>query len=101
MTLEMIIAIVLGCAAIFYGCVILLWIMAVTFDGGLAIYIVARDQDFLGVAGYVACWVFMFPVMLVISFIVGLFDPMRPSSPLSHRWRPWDENGKRQPGYRP
>ena len=31
----------------------------------------ASDQGFIGLAAYLAVWVFMFPVMLVICIIVG------------------------------
>ena len=31
----------------------------------------ASEQGFVGLAVLVACWVFMFPVMLVISGIIG------------------------------
>ena len=39
--------------------------------GGGLILAFAVEQGFLGLAAYVACWVFLFPVMLTISIIVG------------------------------
>ena len=33
----------------------------------------ASDQGFVGVAAYVACWVFMFPIMVAVCLIGALF----------------------------
>jgi hypothetical protein len=41
------------------------------FAGAIQIFSFAAEQGFLGIAAYVACWVFMAPVMLVASVIVG------------------------------
>ncbi len=32
----------------------------------------AADQGFIGLAAYVACWVFLFPIMLVASIAIGI-----------------------------
>ena len=40
--------------------------------GALFLLAFAGEQGFIGLAVYIAAWVFMFPVMLVISIIVGL-----------------------------
>jgi len=36
----------------------------------------ASEQGFIGVAAYIACWVFMLPVMIVLSVVVGFFVPI-------------------------
>ena len=33
----------------------------------------ASDQGFVGIAAYVACWVFMFPIMATVCLIGALF----------------------------
>jgi hypothetical protein len=33
----------------------------------------ASDQGFVGVAAYIACWVFMFPIMVAVCLIGALF----------------------------
>lgn len=39
--------------------------------GAYILFVWAGQQGFLGVAAYFACWVFLFPIMLVASLIVG------------------------------
>ena len=53
------------------GIAILLIIAA--FGGAVFLFEFAAEQGFVGIAAYIACWVFFFPVMLVICIIVGLF----------------------------
>ena len=66
--------------AILAGCLVAtlaLWLcwklVRVVWDGAVLIFLFAGAQGFVGVAAYVACWIFMFPVMLVASLIVGLW----------------------------
>ena len=40
--------------------------------GALHLLALASDQGFIGLAVYIACWVFFFPVMLAIAIIVGV-----------------------------
>lgn len=40
-------------------------------NGAAFLFFLASTQGFVGLAAYVACWVFIFPVMLVICIIVG------------------------------
>lgn len=47
-------------------------VLVCTFRGAVAILDTAMEQGFIGLAAYVACWVFLFPVMFVASFIAGL-----------------------------
>lgn len=42
------------------------------FAGAVALFGFAAEQGFIGIAAYIACWVFFFPVMLAIAVIVGL-----------------------------
>ena len=53
------------------GLFILLCVAA--FSGAIVLFAFAAEQGFLGIAAYIACWVFFFPVMLIICIIVGLF----------------------------
>ncbi len=39
--------------------------------GAIFLFAYAAEQGFIGVAAYVACWVFLFPVMLIASIITG------------------------------
>ncbi len=47
-------------------------LLIAAFIGAVALFGFAGEQGFIGLAVYVACWVFFFPVMLVISIIVGI-----------------------------
>lgn len=40
--------------------------------GALYLLAFAGEQGFIGLAAYIACWVFLFPAMLVISIIIGI-----------------------------
>lgn len=40
--------------------------------GALEILAFASEQGFVGLAAYAACWVFMLPLMLVASVVVGV-----------------------------
>ncbi|OHC73461.1 MAG: hypothetical protein A3B62_03275 [Rhodospirillales bacterium RIFCSPLOWO2_01_FULL_65_14] len=42
------------------------------FTGAVFLFGFAAEQGFLGLAAYIACWVFFFPVMLIICIIVGI-----------------------------
>lgn len=61
---ETLLYIFLICAGIFSLYVIII--------GFLFLFAMAGEQGFIGLAVFVACWVFMFPVMLGITAIVGL-----------------------------
>lgn len=37
------------------------------------LFLLASEQGFIGIAVYFACWVFMFPVMVVICIGAGWF----------------------------
>ena len=59
------------------GAVLALWIIIVlggaAFAGAVFLFAFASEQGFIGLAAYIACWVFFFPVMLIICILVGLF----------------------------
>lgn len=72
------------------GGVIFLVLIAVSLALGLLIHafgvavrllVWAGNQGFVGIAVYVACWVFMFPVMAVICLIVGLIQMLSGLTP--------------------
>ncbi len=67
-----------------YSVIILLAVLAVTLivglsflawavAGAIVLFAFAANQGFVGIAVYVACWVFLFPVMLVASIVLGIF----------------------------
>jgi len=41
------------------------------FAGALHLLAYASEQGFVGIAVYIACWVFMLPVMLGVCIIIG------------------------------
>ena len=43
------------------------------FQVAAILFLLASEQGFIGIAVYIACWVFMFPVMLVICIAGALF----------------------------
>lgn len=62
--------------AIFVG-LIALWIgyiiLGTAFFGALGLFAVASEQKFVGIAVYVACWVFLFPAMVIASMGFGIY----------------------------
>ncbi|MCK5100956.1 MAG: hypothetical protein KAR45_22795 [Desulfobacteraceae bacterium] len=42
------------------------------FLGAVSLFVFAGESNFLGLAAYFACWVFMFPLMLIASIIIGV-----------------------------
>ncbi len=52
---------------------VVIWLLIAAFGGAVFLFAFAAEQGFIGIAAYIACWVFFFPVMLVICIIVGLF----------------------------
>lgn len=41
--------------------------------GAIDIFTYAGEQGFVGIAAYVACWVFLGPIIATISVIIGLY----------------------------
>lgn len=40
--------------------------------GAIALFAFAAEQGFVGLAAYVACWVFLLPIMIGACIITGL-----------------------------
>ena len=58
----------LGLLAILIG----LALLALIIIGAIALFAWAAGSGFIGVAVYFACWVFLFPIMLIGSIIMGI-----------------------------
>ena len=50
----------------------LVWLLICAVGGALQLFAFAAEQDFLGVIAYIAAWVFLFPVMLVLCAVIGI-----------------------------
>jgi len=55
---------------------IFLGLIGVAIKGAIILFKLAAEQGFIGLAAYVACCVFLFPVMLIICIVVGLFKEL-------------------------
>ena len=53
--------------------VIFILLGGAAFRGAAFLFALAAEQGFIGRAAYVACWVFLFPVMLIICIVIGFF----------------------------
>ena len=42
------------------------------FAGAVVLLAFAGEQGFIGLAAYIALWVFLFPAMLIVCIIIGL-----------------------------
>jgi len=51
-----------------------LWVITVVATGAGVLFGYAGEQGFVGVAAFIACWVFMFTVMVVLAAIIGLVN---------------------------
>ena len=65
--MENLIYIAAGLLLLFLG----LYLIKYLFIGAVYLFAWAGDQGFIGFAVYFACWVFLFPLMLVVSIIAG------------------------------
>lgn len=74
MSEEGILLIAGGLILVFIVIPIALWLIARTFFGAALMFAFAGEQGFIGLAAYIACWVFMFPVMLILSLIIGVLN---------------------------
>lgn len=66
--MESLITIFLGLLALVIGWYLLTFLVI----GAIAIFAWAAESGFIGVAVYFACWVFLFPIMLIGSIIMGI-----------------------------
>lgn len=47
-------------------------LLKLAFNGAVILLAWANESGFVGVAAYVACWVFLFPIMLTGCIISGV-----------------------------
>ena len=66
--MEILIIILLGLLALVIG----LFLLAFLVVGAIALFAWAAQSGFIGIAVYFACWVFLFPIMLIGSIIWGI-----------------------------
>ncbi|MFT5350317.1 MAG: hypothetical protein ACI9MF_001133 [Gammaproteobacteria bacterium] len=64
---------------IFLGGIVVLIVLGLSFclaiaifTGALILFADASQQGFVGVAVYGACWVFLFPFMIIVCLIFGV-----------------------------
>ena len=67
---HVIILLIVGAAI---ALVVAFWLICIAFVGAVALFVAAAEQGFVGVAIYIACWVFLFPAMLILCVVIGLF----------------------------
>jgi len=65
--MENIVLIVVGLIALVIG----IYLIKYAFIGAVGLLEWAGESGFIGVAAYFACWVFLFPLMLIGSIITG------------------------------
>ncbi len=64
-------------AIILIVCAILgLWLCYAALIGALARFGMASLHGFIGLAAYLACWVFLVPIMLGLSVLIGVIRLM-------------------------
>lgn len=68
------VAAVVGLFIIIWAATLAFGGFAITFVGAHMLFDLAAEQGFVGIAAYVACWVFLFPLMLIASLVLGLID---------------------------
>ena len=54
--------------------VIVFFLIKFLIRGAIILLEMAADQAFVGLAVYIACWVFMLPVMAVVCIVFGVID---------------------------
>ncbi len=52
---------------------LLMFLGILAIKGAVALFAMAVDQGFVGIAAYIACWVLLAPAMLVACIIAGLW----------------------------
>lgn len=53
---------------------IAVWLLSCLVSGAIWLFEWAAESGFVGVAAYFACWVFLTPVMVIGSIVVGALD---------------------------
>ena len=62
-------------AVLFIGLMLfcgIFWLLICAIGGALQLFAFAAEQDFLGIIAYIAAWVFLFLVMLVLCAVIGI-----------------------------
>jgi hypothetical protein len=75
-------ALILVVVAALFGVSLLIGALVCTVFGAIILFELAAEQGFLGLAAYFACWVFLFPVMLIASLIIGLVIAIKTGKPI-------------------
>lgn len=52
---------------------IAIFLIKAAISGAVVIFAYASEQGFIGIAVCLACFVFMFPILIIISIIIGVF----------------------------
>lgn len=65
--MENLILIGIGIVAI----IIAIYLLKYAFVGAIFLFSWAAEQGFIGAAVYFACWIFLFPFMLIACIITG------------------------------
>lgn len=68
----LIVLIIVGGVVAIFAIWAAVWLIRCAFRGAVVLLAFAAEQGFVGLAAYVACWVFLLPVMLVICVFVGM-----------------------------
>ena len=71
--METLIYIALGIVAALIALWLVISVLVLVFVGACNLFAWASESGFVGFAAYIACWVFLFPVMVIICLISGLF----------------------------
>jgi len=54
--------------------VIGIYVIIALVIGAISLFALAGESGFMGFAVYFVCWVFLFPMMLISSIIVGILN---------------------------
>jgi len=64
--------VVVGIVAI-VAIIVALAVFAAFLYGAIGFFAMAAAQGFIGIAAYIACWVFLAPVMAVVCVLFGIY----------------------------
>ena len=68
-------ATVLGLIVAAFALLLALMILIWVFRGAILLFFYAGESGFIGHVIYFALWIVVFPIMLVVCLLVGLFAP--------------------------
>src|SRR6056297_2453184 len=54
-----------------FALLLAIWLLMLAFAGAIVMLSLAAAQGFVGLVAFVAAWVFLFPIMLVIAIVLG------------------------------